>query len=245
DCQALRDVFRQRGDEIAAVIVEPVAGNMGLVEPTAEFRQELRRLTLHYGTVLIYDEVMTGFRLAYGGAQELYDEAADLTILGKILGGGFPVGAYGGRRDIMRQVMPAGPVFQAGTLSGNPVAMAAGIATLRQLQLHPPYRYLETLGRELQHGLQRALDAAHIPGHVQRVGSMWTLFFTHQPVTNYTTARQADTQRFARFFWEMMDRGIYLPCSQFEAAFLSAAMTPEHIHQTLDAAQQALQALRP
>jgi glutamate-1-semialdehyde 2,1-aminomutase len=243
DCQSLIDLFRQRGDAIAAVIVEPVAGNMGLVEPSAEFRKLLRQLTLHHGTVLIYDEVMTGFRLAYGGAQELYGDSPDLTILGKILGGGFPVGAYGGRQDIMQQIMPAGRVFQAGTLSGNPVAMAAGIATLRQLRRQPPYRYLETLGHELQIGLQKALAAVGIPGFVQRVGSMWTLFFTPEPVVNYTTARRADTQRFARFFWEMMDRGFYLPCSQFEAAFLSAAMTPEHIRQTLAAAEQSLHAL--
>jgi glutamate-1-semialdehyde 2,1-aminomutase len=243
DCQALADAFRQHGDQIAAVIVEPVVGNMGLVEPTAEFRQELRRLTLRYGAVLIYDEVMTGFRLAFGGAQELYGDHADLTTLGKILGGGLPVGAYGGRRDIMRQVMPAGPVFQAGTLSGNPLAMAAGLATLRLLQRQPPYAYLENLGRALQNGLQQALDARRIPGRVQRVGSMWTLFFTAEPVTNYTTARQADTRRFARFFWEMLDRGFYLPCSQFEAAFLNAAMTPQHIAQTLAAAQEALDIL--
>lgn len=243
DCQALDDLFRQRGDEIAAVIVEPVAGNMGLVEPSAEFRQQLRRQTLRYGALLIYDEVMTGFRLAYGGAQELYGDQPDLTILGKILGGGFPVGAYGGRRDIMRQVMPSGPVFQAGTLSGNPVAMAAGCATLRQLRRQPPYHYLENLGRELQQGLQQALLAAGIPGCVQRVGSMWTLFFSPEPVVNYTVARRADTARFARFFWEMMDRGFYLPCSQFEAAFLNTAMTPEHILQTIDAARQSLQAM--
>ncbi len=243
DCDALRDTFRTHGDHIAAVIVEPVVGNMGLVVPTPEFRQELRRLTLHYGAVLIYDEVMTGFRLAYGGAQELFGDAADLTTLGKILGGGLPVGAYGGRSDIMKHVMPAGPVFQAGTLSGNPVAMAAGIATLKELRRSPPYRYLESLGAALEHGLQAAVQRSGLPARVQRLGSMWTLFFTDQPVTNYRTAKTADTRRFARFFWEMMDRGYYLPCSQFEAAFLSAAMTPEQIQQTVAAAAEALEAV--
>ncbi|MCS6850931.1 MAG: glutamate-1-semialdehyde 2,1-aminomutase [Gemmataceae bacterium] len=240
DPQGLVDAFRLHGERIAGVIVEPVAGNMGLVPPSADFLTELRRQTERYGALLIYDEVMTGFRLALGGAQALFGQKPDLTVLGKIVGGGLPVGAYGGRADIMKHVMPAGPVFQAGTLSGNPLAMAAGLATLRELRDHPPYARLEELGRRLADGLREA--AAHLPHHLQRVGSMWTLFFTAAPVVDYDTARLADTARFARFFWGMMDRGIYLPCSQFEAAFLSTAHSDEHIAATIDAAREVLAA---
>jgi glutamate-1-semialdehyde 2,1-aminomutase len=189
---------------------------------------------------LLYDEVMTGFRLAYGGAQQLYKQMPDLTVLGKIVGGGLPVGAYGGREDVMRQVMPAGPVFQAGTLSGNPLAMAAGIATLQELRDHPPYARLEQMGGKLAEGLSVAARAAGLPHGLNRVGSMWTLFFTAGPVADYDTARGADTARFGKFFWAMMDRGYYLPCSQFEAAFLSAAHTDRHIDETIAAARQAL-----
>jgi glutamate-1-semialdehyde 2,1-aminomutase len=241
DVDDLRQAFVQHGDRIAGVIVEPVVGNIGLVVPTADFLSELRRLTQHHGALLIYDEVMTGFRLALGGAQELYRQKPDLTVLGKIVGGGLPVGAYGGRADIMKKVMPAGPVFQAGTLSGNPLAMAAGLATLQELQEHPPYERLEQLGRTLADGLKEAAHQAGVPHQLARVGSMWTLFFASDPVTDYDTAKKADTARFARFFWAMMDRGIYLPCSQFEAAFLSAAHTPEHIQQTIATAASALQ----
>jgi glutamate-1-semialdehyde 2,1-aminomutase len=243
DTAALAEVFRAAGDTIAGVILEPVVGNMGLVPPSDEFRTELRRLTDKHGALLIYDEVMTGFRLAYGGAQELFGDAPDLTCLGKILGGGYPVGAYGGRADVMRKVMPAGPVFQAGTLSGNPVAMAAGVATLKELKANPPYQRLDAMGQALEAGLKDAAAAAGVPAQLNRVGSMWTLFFTPTPVTDYDTARTSDTKRFARFFWEMMDRGVYLPCSQFEAAFLCAAMTDEHVRQTIDAAREALMAV--
>jgi glutamate-1-semialdehyde 2,1-aminomutase len=241
DEQALSDLFRASGDRIAGVILEPVVGNMGLVVPTPEFRGELRRLTDRHGAILIYDEVMTGFRLAYGGAQELYRDSPDLTALGKIIGGGYPVGAYGGRTEVMRNVMPAGPVFQAGTLSGNPVAMAAGIATLRQLKADPPYERLERMGAKLEAGLGRSI--AGLRASLNRVGSMWTLFFTAGPVTDYESAVASDTARFARFFWGMMDRGIYLPCSQFEAAFLSAAMTDAHIDETIAAAGDVLKSL--
>jgi glutamate-1-semialdehyde 2,1-aminomutase len=189
---------------------------------------------------LIFDEVITGFRLALGGAQELYRQTPDLTVLGKIVGGGLPVGAYGGRADIMSRVMPAGPVFQAGTLSGNPLATAAGLATLQELRAHPPYQRLEQLGQTLANGLTQATRAAGLPHQLTRVGSMWTLFFNPQPVADYDTARQSDTARFARFFWAMLDRGIYLPCSQFEAAFLSAVHTEKHIEETLAAARDAL-----
>lgn len=243
DTQALRELFQAKGDKIAAVILEPVVGNMGLVPPTDEFRKELRRLTRLDGAMLIYDEVMTGFRLAYGGAQELFGDTPDLTCLGKIVGGGYPVGAYGGRADVMKRVMPAGPVFQAGTLSGNPVAMAAGVATLKELKANPPYRRLDSVGRTLEVGLRDAAADAGVAVQANRVGSMWTVFFAAAPVTDYDTARGSDTKRFARFFWEMMDRGVYLPCSQFEAAFLSAVMTDEHVAQTIDAAREALKAV--
>jgi glutamate-1-semialdehyde 2,1-aminomutase len=213
---------------------------MGLVVPRPEFLAELRRLTHQHGALLIYDEVMTGFRLAYGGAQQLYQQKPDLTVLGKIVGGGLPVGTYGGRADIMKKVMPAGPVFQAGTLSGNPLAMGAGLATLQELRDHPPYQRLEQMGRALAEGLEQAARAAGTPHQVARVGSMITLFFNPEPVTDYEVARRSDTARFARFFWAMMDRGIYLPCSQFEAAFLSAAHTDQHIAQTVAAAREAL-----
>ncbi len=240
DLDAVNFAFETMGQKIAGVILEPVVGNMGLVEPRREFITELRRLTEHHGALLIYDEVMTGFRLALGGAQELYRQKPDLTVLGKIVGGGLPVGAYGGRADIMKRIMPAGPVFQAGTLSGNPLAMAAGLATLQELRDHPPYARLETLGQNLASGLREAATQAGVPHQLARVGSMWTLFFTQEPVTDYDSAKKCATARFARFFWGMMDRGVYLPCSQFEAAFLSAAHTEQHVAQTIAAAREAL-----
>jgi glutamate-1-semialdehyde 2,1-aminomutase len=240
DVDAVADTFTRHGPEIAGVILEPVVGNMGLVVPQPEFLSELRRLTQEHGALLIYDEVITGFRLAYGGAQQLYHQMPDLTVLGKIVGGGLPVGAYGGRADVIRQIMPAGPVFQAGTLSGNPLAMAAGIATLQELREHPPYGRLEKLGSQLAAGLHDAAESAKLPHQLARAGSMWTLFFAAEPVTDYDSARTSDTNQFARFFWAMMDRGIYLPCSQFEAAFLSAVHTEQHIAQTVAAARQAL-----
>jgi glutamate-1-semialdehyde 2,1-aminomutase len=216
---------------------------MGLVTPSPEFLQALRVLTHRSGALLVFDEVMTGFRLAYGGAQERLGVTPDLTVLGKIVGGGLPLGAYGGRRDVMERVMPAGPVFQAGTLSGNPLAVAAGIATLRELRDQPPYDRLEQLGARLEDGLRDQATAAGVPHHLARCGSMWTLFFAAQPVTDYDTARASDTARFARFFWAMLDRGVYLPCSQFEAAFLSAAHTEELIDRTLGATEESLRAL--
>jgi glutamate-1-semialdehyde 2,1-aminomutase len=245
DVAALEAASAAHGQRIAGVILEPVVGNMGLVVPRPEFLSELRRLTLHHGALLIYDEVITGFRLALGGAQELLGQQPDLTVLGKIVGGGLPVGAYGGRADIMAQVMPSGPVFQAGTLSGNPLAMAAGLATLRELRDHPPYERLNQLGQTLAAGLDEAATAAGLPHQVARVGSMWTLFYSAEPVTDYDVARRSDTGRFARFFWAMLDRGVYLPCSQFEAAFLSAAHTEEHVQQTLTAAREALAEVAP
>ncbi len=243
DVPGLRELFQAQGNAIAGVILEPVVGNMGLVPPTAEFRKELRRLTQQHGAVLIYDEVMTGFRLAYGGAQEVLGDSPDLTALGKIIGGGYPVGAFGGRADIMKKILPAGPVFQAGTLSGNPIAMAAGVATLRELKKTSPYSRLDAMGAKLEAGIRQAAADAGLPFQFNRVGSMWTLFFTATPVVNYDTAKMCDTKRFGRFFWAMMDRGIYLPCSQFEAAFLMTAMTDDHVNKTIAAAQDTLKAI--
>lgn len=240
DPSALEEAFRRHPDMIAAVMVEPVAGNMGLVVPTLEFRRALRDLTRKSGALLIYDEVMTGFRLALGGAQELYGDEPDLTALGKIIGGGLPVAAYGGRRDLMEKVMPAGPVFQAGTLSGNPLAMAAGIATLTELAQTNPYPALETMGARLEDGLRDLCVKHRIQATINRVGSMWTLFFTGSPVTDYATAKHSDTSLFSKFFWAMMDRGFYLPCSQFEAAFNSVLHDEEKIDFTLKAADEAL-----
>jgi glutamate-1-semialdehyde 2,1-aminomutase len=240
DVQGLADAFSARGDAIAGVILEPIVGNMGLAIPSPEFLTELRRLTEKHGALLIYDEVMTGFRLSYGGAQQLLKQMPDLTVLGKVVGGGMPVGAFGGRADVMKHVLPAGPVFQAGTLSGNPVAMAAGIATLQELRDHPPYSRLDELGARLETGLRQAARDAGIPHTLNRVGSMWTLFFTEGPVTDYESAKKSDTARFAKFFWAMMDRGIYLPCSQFEAAFNSVLHGEKQIDQTIAAAREAL-----
>jgi glutamate-1-semialdehyde 2,1-aminomutase len=240
DVQALMDAFAAHGQQIAGVILEPVVGNMGLVTPTPDFLHALRQLTHQHGALLIYDEVMTGFRLALGGAQELYGQKPDLTVFGKIIGGGLPVGAYGGRKDIMKQVMPAGPVFQAGTLSGNPLAMAAGLATLQELREQKPYERLDRLGQLLVDGLSAAAKAVHLPHRVQRVGSMWTLFFTADPVTDYDTAKKSDAARFGKFFWGMVERGVYLPCSQYEAAFISTVHTEEHIQQTIAAARETL-----
>jgi glutamate-1-semialdehyde 2,1-aminomutase len=243
DCEGLRELFQSKGDQIAGVMLEPVVGNMGLITPTAEFRRELRQLTHKHGSILIYDEVMTGFRLSYGGAQALFGDLPDVTALGKIIGGGYPVGAYGGRADIMKNIMPAGPVFQAGTLSGNPVAMAGGIATLKELKKNPPYARLETMSARIEAGLRKAATEAGVPHQVNRVGSMWTLFFTGIPVTDFHTALTSDKAKFGRFFWAMMDRGIYLPCSQFEAAFTCAAMTEAQIDATIQAAKESLNAI--
>ena len=243
DVSALAELFAAKGGEIAGVILEPIVGNMGLVPPSDEFRKELRRLTQKHGALLIYDEVMTGFRLGYGGAQVLIGDSPDLTCFGKIIGGGYPVGAYGGRADIMRKIMPAGPVFQAGTLSGNPVAMAAGIATLNELKVNPPYARLEEQSKRIGDGLLNAAASAGVPVQFNRVGSMWTLFFTATPVTDLDTAKTSDAAKFGRFFWEMMDRGVYLPCSQFEAAFTCAAMTDGHIATAIQAGAESLKAL--
>lgn len=243
DCDQIETVFRERGDQIAGVILEPVVGNMGTVIPDAEFLQTLRRVCDDSGAVLIFDEVMTGFRLAYGGAQSRLGVTPDMTTLGKILGGGMPVGAYGGRRDIMQTVSPLGPVYQAGTLSGNPVAMASGIATLRVLKETNPYQQLDDYTNWLTTGLS-SLAAKHgIPHQIPQIGSMFTLFFTDRPVRNYGDAVRSNTKQFARYFHEMLERGIYLACSQFEANFASAVLTQDHLTRTLEAADEALAAV--
>ena len=252
DPEGLESAFAAHGDTIAAIIMEPVVGNMGLVEPTDDFLAAARRLTTQHGSVLIFDEVMTGFRLAYGGAQERLGITPDLTTLGKIVGGGLPLGAYGGRADLLDHVLPAGKVFQAGTLSGNPLAVAAGSATLAELKEHSPYADLERRGSRLAGGLAQAAEAAGLPATVAQVGSMITLFLQPGcssdgdkgfPVTNWQTAAQSDTARYARFFWGMIDRGIYFPCSQFEALFFSSMHTDADIEQTIAAAHEALSEL--
>jgi len=240
DAAGLERAFAKYGTHIAAVIFEPIVGNMGVVTPTREFLTALRQQTRRHGALLICDEVMTGFRVAYGGAQQLLGIEPDLTTLGKIVGGGLPVGAYGGRADIMDHVLPAGRVFQAGTLSGNPLATAAGCAMLRALRDDPPYDRLERLGARLEAGLREASQQAGIPHQLARVGSMMTLFFTAEPVTDWPTASRCDTACFARWFWQMLDRGVYLPCSQYEALFVSAAHDEADIDATLDAARDAL-----
>lgn len=236
DVAGLQRTFEQHGDRIAGIIVEPVVGNMGCVLPTPEFLTALRQLTEHHGALLIVDEVMTGFRVAHGGAQARLGIRPDLTTLGKIVGGGLPIGAYGGRADIMDHVLPAGRVFQAGTNSGNPIATAAGIATLRVLRKDPPYERLERLGAQLAAGLDRA--AAGIPHTIARAGSMLTLFFHPDPVSDWDVASRCDRARFARYFWGLIDRGVYLPCSQFEALFVSAAHTEADVEATVKAAEQ-------
>ncbi|WP_347244890.1 glutamate-1-semialdehyde 2,1-aminomutase [Thermogutta sp.] len=244
DVTQLEDTFHVHGHEIAAVIVEPVAGNMGCVPADPAFLRKLRELTSAHGSVLIFDEVMTGFRVALGGAQSLFGISPDLTTLGKIIGGGLPVGAYGGRSEIMDHVLPVGKVFQAGTLSGNPLAMAAGLATLQVLERENPYPDLEKRAQQLAVGLSSLAARAGIPVQVQHCGSMLTLFFNSQPVRDWDTASQCDVKRFAQFFWAMLERGIYLPCSQYEAWFLSTVHSDTEIAQTLEAAEAAFTQLR-
>ncbi|MBM99046.1 MAG: glutamate-1-semialdehyde-2,1-aminomutase [Planctomycetaceae bacterium] len=240
DIEQLKNAFEQHEGRIAAVIIEPVVGNMGCVIPSAEFLSSLRSITEQQGTLLIYDEVMTGFRVAYGGAQSLQQIRPDLTTLGKIVGGGLPLGAYGGRADVMNYVLPAGKVFQAGTLSGNPIATAAGIAILQQLRDEPPYEYLESISARLAEGLLAAAADAGLPHSFARVGSMMTLFFNPGPVSNWDTSSQSNLDRFARYFWGLANRGVYMPCSQFEALFISAAHTTEDIETTIQAARETL-----
>jgi glutamate-1-semialdehyde 2,1-aminomutase len=243
DIEAVRAVFKEKGAEVAGVIVEPVAGNMGLVRPADGFLEALRELTAEYKSLLIFDEVMTGFRVAFGGAQSLYGITPDLTCLAKVIGGGLPVGAYGGKREFMEQVAPQGPVYQAGTLSGNPLAMAAGIATLNELKAPGFYEALDKSAATLAAGLQKVAAEAGIPVQVDRVGSMLGMYFTDQPVHNFDDAKTSDLERFTAYYKGMLARGIYLAPSQFEAAFVSAAHTGEDIAATLGAAAEVFQTL--
>ena len=240
DTDALEQAFKKFKEQIACVIVEPVVGNMGCVPPARGYLEAVRAVTSNHGAVLIFDEVMTGFRLAFGGAQELYTIQPDLTTMGKIIGGGLPVGAYGGPSEIMDLVAPLGPMYQAGTLSGNPLAMAAGYAQLRYLKEHKEvYARLDKLSGELVAGVTTAAKAAGVTLTHNRVGSMFTWFFTSGPVTDWDSASKSDTEAFGRFFRNMLDSGVYLPPSQYEAAFLSAAHSEEDVKKTIAAAKQA------
>ena len=232
DLDRVEDTFRKQGDRIASIIVEPVAGNMGCVPPLPGFLEGLRRITHHYGSLLIFDEVMTGFRLSRGGAQQLFNIAPDLTTMGKIIGGGLPQAAYGGRRDIMSKIAPAGPVYQAGTLSGNPVAVSAGVAMLKHLEEHPE------IYDELEQSTSELAENAPAGACVNRVGSMITFFFQEGPVSNYQEAKRSDTAQFGRFFHHLLQRGIYFPPSQFEAAFVSASHTAQDVSYTVRAIRE-------
>jgi glutamate-1-semialdehyde 2,1-aminomutase len=242
DPESLQQIFNQHND-IAAVIIEPVVGNMGCVPPKAGYLKSVRELASLNGALLIFDEVMTGFRLARGGAQELYGVMPDITTLGKIIGGGLPVGAYGGSKDLMRNIAPSGPIYQAGTLSGNPLSLTAGLVTLKRLRDKSIYETLERATARLCNGLSTAAADAGIPTVLNRVGSMWTSFFTKEPVTDWTTANQSDRQSYGRFFHAMLEEGVYLAPSQFEAAFVSTAHTDDIVDQTISAAQKAFRQL--
>jgi glutamate-1-semialdehyde 2,1-aminomutase len=243
DEAALEKTFREQGSEIACVIIEPVAGNMGCVAPRAGYLEAVRDITSRHGALLIFDEVITGFRVAYGGAQELYGVKPDLTCLGKIIGGGLPVGAFGGRAGVMDQLAPLGPVYQAGTLSGNPLAVTAGLAILKLLKDSNPYEELERHGARLEQGLRDAAAEAGIASTINRVGSMLTAFFCEGPVTDWPSAKKSDTDRYARFFRAMLEEGVYLAPSQFECAFVSLAHTDDLIDSTIEAARAAMRAL--
>jgi len=245
DIEAVEMLFDTYPTEIAAVIVEPVAANMGLVLPQPGFLEQLRSLTKAYGALLIFDEVMTGFRVALGGMQERVGITPDLTCLGKIIGGGLPVGAYGGRREIMEQVAPLGAMYQAGTLSGNPLAMAAGIATLTEMRKPGQYEELERKSQMLGNGLERVKNETGVELQFARIGAMFCLYFTGQPVTDYASAKSSDTASFAQYFWNMLARGIYLPPSQFEACFISLALDDEMIKETIESARLALSGEKP
>jgi glutamate-1-semialdehyde 2,1-aminomutase len=243
DLGAVRDVCGREGERIACIIVEPVVGNMGCVPPAPGFLEGLRKVCDQYGIVLILDEVMTGFRVAYGGAQQLYKIRPDLTTLGKVIGGGLPVGAYGGKREIMEKIAPLGPIYQAGTLSGNPLAMTAGIETLKILSRPGVYKKLERLSADLEKGLREAAKEAGVPATINRVGSMFTTFFTDRKVVDFATAKTSDTARFGNFFRGMLAQGVNLAPSQFEAAFLSLAHTKADISRTVEAARKSLKGL--
>lgn len=243
DIGALKKVLQDSARQIAAVILEPVVGNMGVVPPEKGYLEEMRELTERFDILLIFDEVMTGFRLALGGAQELFGITPDLTCLGKIIGGGLPVGAFGGKKEIMEYLAPNGPVYQAGTLSGNPIAMKAGIKTLEFLQKKDIYKDLETKGKNLAQGIQEAAKDSKQDIQVQRVGSMICPFFTSQKVIDYTTAKTSDTKLYARFFWALIEQGVYVPPSQFEAHFVSLSHDDEVLDNTILAIDKALKSI--
>ncbi len=244
DLPAVKRAFEAYPGQIAGVIVEPVAGNMGVIPPQEGFLEGLRELTVDHGALLIFDEVMTGFRVAYGGAQTLYDIEPDLSTLGKVIGGGLPVGAYGGRQELMELVAPAGPMYQAGTLSGNPLAMTAGIETLKVLSGPGIFAEIDRKAARLAEGIGRAAADAGVPIFQTRVGTMFSNFFVAEPVSSYQTAKAADTRRFRRYFQGLLERGVYIAPSQFEAGFISLAHSDEDIDRTVHAAQEALQICR-
>jgi len=244
DVESVKKVMEEQGEKIACIIVEPVAGNMGLVAPVDGFLEILRELTEENGCLLIFDEVMTGYRVAYGGAQSLFGISPDITCLGKIIGGGLPVGAYGGKGEIMDYIAPLGPVYQAGTLSGNPLAMAAGIATLTQLKDPGFYDTMDVKANRLATGLEMAAENAGIPANVDRVGSMLGLFFTDQRVLNFDDAKSCDLEMFSSYYRGMLEEGIYLAPSQFEALFVSSAHDTEHIDETIMAAEKVMDRLK-
>ncbi|MFN3681144.1 MAG: glutamate-1-semialdehyde 2,1-aminomutase [Nitrospira sp.] len=243
DIRTVQRLVKDQGSKLACVILEPIAGNMGVVPPAPDFLQALRQLTLDHDILLIFDEVISGFRVCYGGAQTLYGITPDLTVLGKIIGGGLPVGAYGGRKEIMDLIAPSGPVYQAGTLSGNPLAVAAGLATLKLLKRRGVYKQLETHSAALAKGMDEAAKKAGVPITQTRVGSMMTTFFTPGPVVDWNTAKQSDTQRYGRFFHALLEQGIYVAPSQFEATFLSTAHSKQDIEKTIKAAHTAFKKL--
>lgn len=243
DLEGLKEIFRQNGEEIAGVIIEPVVGNMGVVIPEPGFLEGVRELTRQYGALLIFDEVMTGFRVSYGGAQERFGIDPDLTCLGKIIGGGLPVGAYGGKKEYMSQIAPSGPIYQAGTLSGNPLAMAAGLATLRLLQKPGVYPELERKTNYLAEGLREIAQELGLPIWINSVGAMFSAFFTDEPVKDFTSACTSDVERFAVYFKGMLERGVYLAPSQYEAVFLSLAHSDEDLSYTLEQARVALKSI--
>ncbi|WP_079509929.1 glutamate-1-semialdehyde 2,1-aminomutase [Mesobacillus jeotgali] len=243
DLESVRYAFEQYGDDIAGVIVEPVAGNMGVVPPVEGFLEGLREITTQFGTVLIFDEVMTGFRVGYNCAQGYFDVTPDLTCLGKVIGGGLPVGAYGGKREIMEQIAPSGPIYQAGTLSGNPLAMTAGLETLKQLTPES-YKEFERKADILESGLKAAAEKYGIPHTINRAGSMIGIFFTNENVINYEIAKGSNLEFFAAYYREMANEGVFLPPSQFEGLFLSTAHTDEDLKKTIQAAEKAFEKLQ-
>ena len=244
DLASIKRVFQDSARHIAAVVLEPVAGNMGVIPPENGFLEELRKLTERFDILLIFDEVMTGFRVSPGGAQKLYGITPDLTCLGKIIGGGLPVGAFGGKKEIMEYLAPIGPVYQAGTLSGNPIAMSAGIKTLELLKDKGVYPQLEEKGETLEKGIQKAAKGAKLDIRVQRVGSMLCPFFTSERVIDYQTAKRCDTKLYARFFWSLVEQGVYVPPSQFEAHFISLAHDDEALDKTIEAMHHALKSIQ-